>query len=65
MLAQPPMDTFKVLYADRRGDLLAAQGKRDDARQAYQDALQWLATDNANNGPVRRLVQLKLDALGG
>ncbi len=65
LLAQPPMDTFKALYADRRGDLLAAQGKRDDARQAYQDALQWLATDNANNGPVRRLVQLKLDALGG
>ncbi|KAG0322461.1 hypothetical protein BGZ97_006315 [Linnemannia gamsii] len=51
LLAQPPMDTFKALYADRRGDLLAAQGKRDDARQAYQDALQWLATDNANHGP--------------
>ncbi|BBE08896.1 MAG: putative negative regulator of RcsB-dependent stress response [Glomeribacter sp. 1016415] len=65
LLAEPPKDTFKALYADRRGDLFAAQGKRDDARQAYKDALQLLTADNLNNGPIHRLVQLKLDALGG
>ncbi|VCU70245.1 hypothetical protein PIGHUM_02312 [Pigmentiphaga humi] len=57
---QPPA-AFAALYADRRGDVLAGQGKRDEARKAYQDALATLdpATD------LRSSIQLKLDALGG
>ena len=60
-LAAPPA-AFAGLYDDRRGDLLAAQGKRDDARAAYRQALQTLAQDD---GSIRQLVQFKLDALGG
>lgn len=55
-------DGFGALRADRRGDLLAAAGKRDDARVAYRDALKQLASDDASS---RQIVQLKLDALGG
>ena len=49
----------RVAVADRRGDVLFAQGKLDEARKAYQQAL-----DLAEPGhPLRGLVQLKLDAL--
>jgi predicted negative regulator of RcsB-dependent stress response len=62
VLDDAPMDAFKGLVSDRRGDLLAAQGKRDDARAAYKVALDTLpATDSS----ARQLVQFKLDALGG
>jgi predicted negative regulator of RcsB-dependent stress response len=55
-------DAFKGLYADRRGDLLAAQGKRDDARAAYKTAL---AALDKGDPSARQLIQFKLDALGG
>jgi predicted negative regulator of RcsB-dependent stress response len=62
LLADQPLDAFKGVIADRRGDLLAAQGKRDDARAAYQVALGSLP---ANDTSARQLIQFKLDALGG
>ncbi|SAK69761.1 membrane protein [Caballeronia catudaia] len=62
LLADQPLDAFKGVIADRRGDLLAAQGKRDDARAAYKVALGALP---ANDTSARQLVQFKLDALGG
>jgi predicted negative regulator of RcsB-dependent stress response len=62
LLDHTPQDAFKGLVADRRGDLLAAAGKRDAAREAYRNALIALATADA---PQRQLVQFKLDALGG
>lgn len=52
---------YAGVVADRRGDVLAAQNKRDEARQAYRLALEKMAPNN----PGRQLVQLKLDALGG
>ncbi len=52
---------FAGAFADRRGDLLVAQGKRDEARAAYKLALEKLAA----NAATRPLVQMKLDALGG
>ena len=45
--------------ADRRGDVLAAQNKIDEARAAYTDAL---AKADAQH-PLRQIIQLKLDAL--
>jgi predicted negative regulator of RcsB-dependent stress response len=51
---------FEGLVADRRGDVLAAQGKTDEARAAYQAAYAAL-------GPsidYRRVVEAKLTALG-
>jgi predicted negative regulator of RcsB-dependent stress response len=44
---------------DRRGDVLAAQNKTEEARAAYRDAL---AKAEAQH-PLRAIIQLKLDAL--
>ncbi|HEU4622577.1 MAG TPA: tetratricopeptide repeat protein [Burkholderiaceae bacterium] len=54
-------DAFIALFADRRGDVLVAQGKIAEARKAYGDALAKLGNDD---GGLRSLVQIKLDALG-
>jgi predicted negative regulator of RcsB-dependent stress response len=62
VLQDTPSDAFKALFADRRGDLLAAAGKTDAARAAYREALAAVATGSASNG---QLIQFKLDALGG
>ncbi|MBB5406482.1 MULTISPECIES: YfgM family protein [Paraburkholderia] len=62
LLAEPQSDAFKGVVADRRGDLLAAQGKRDDARAAYKLALDSLSNSDSS---ARQLIQFKLDALGG
>jgi predicted negative regulator of RcsB-dependent stress response len=51
---------FAALVADRRGDVLLAQGKRDEAKAAYLAA--WKALDPALE--YRRLVDAKLAALG-
>lgn len=54
-------EQFAGLVADRRGDILVAQGRIEDARAAYQLALEKI--DPAN--PGRELIRLKLDAIGG
>jgi predicted negative regulator of RcsB-dependent stress response len=52
-------DALVASFADRRGDILLAMGKTDDARTAYKDAL-----DKAGGQhPMRPIIQLKLDAL--
>jgi len=58
-LKDPPA-SFAGLYADRRGDILLAQGKRDEAKAAWEDAVKSLG-----NEPAAQIVQLKIDALGG
>ncbi|OGA98519.1 MAG: hypothetical protein A3E25_14755 [Burkholderiales bacterium RIFCSPHIGHO2_12_FULL_69_20] len=50
---------FAGLVADRRGDVLLAQGKKDDARAAYQAA--YKALDDKVD--YRRLIEAKLTAL--
>ena len=54
-------DAFAGLYADLRGDVLAAAGRRDEARAAYQAANAKLDAKS----PYHAYVQVKLDALGG
>lgn len=51
---------FEALVADRRGDVYLAQGKRDEARAAYQKA--WAAFEPRTD--YRRLVEIKLNAVG-
>ncbi len=51
---------FVALVADRRGDVLAAQGKPDEAKAAYAAA--WKAMDPKVS--YRRLIDAKLAALG-
>ena len=52
---------FDAVYADRRGDLLLAQGKTAEARTAWQEALAKLDAKTTLRGSV----QLKLDLTGG
>ncbi len=58
-LLRAPPPGFEADYADRRGDILFAQGKPAAARTAYQEAL--LAAGPRN--PLRSLIQAKLDAI--
>ncbi|HTD90819.1 MAG TPA: tetratricopeptide repeat protein [Burkholderiales bacterium] len=51
---------FDGLYADLRGDILAAQNKRAEARAAYQAALE----KSDPRSSYRQLIQVKLDAQG-
>jgi len=51
---------FAALAADRRGDVLAAQGKSDEAKAAYQKA--WTAMDAKVD--YRRIVEAKLNVFG-
>jgi predicted negative regulator of RcsB-dependent stress response len=54
----PP--SFEGLFADRRGDVLAAQGKPAEAKKAWNEAIETLGVTN----PLTPIVKLKLDALG-
>jgi predicted negative regulator of RcsB-dependent stress response len=53
-------EKFDGLYADAKGDILAASGKAAEARAAYEAALAKLDP----KGQQRTYVQLKLDSLG-
>ena len=55
-----PAGPYAALAADRRGDVLLAQGKRDEARAAYQQAFKSMD----DKFEYRRLVDAKLTALG-
>jgi predicted negative regulator of RcsB-dependent stress response len=52
---------FAAQVADRKGDILAAQGKVTEARAAYKAALE--AADK--KVPGRQLIEMKLEAIGG
>lgn len=52
---------FRGIVADRKGDVMMAQGKAAEAHAAYKLALETMDAKN----PGRQLVQIKLDAIGG
>jgi predicted negative regulator of RcsB-dependent stress response len=54
-------DAFAGIYADARGDNLAAAGRIEEARTAYQTAVAQLDAKSS----YRNFVQVKLDALPG
>ena len=60
-LANATLPQFKADVEDRKGDILAAQNKMEEARSAYKAALE--AADK--NNPGRQLIQLKLESIGG
>ncbi len=59
-LLQNPPAAFTALFDDRRGDILAAQGKMDDARKAWEAAMAGLKDDS-----LQQVIELKLDASRG
>ena len=55
-----PVESMTGLYADLKGDIYLLQGRKVEARSAYQ-----LALDKSEAGsPYRSAIQLKLDSLG-
>lgn len=54
-------ESFDGLYADLRGDILAAAGRTNEARASYQSAI----TKLDPKSPYRNYVQVKLDGIGG
>lgn len=52
---------YAGLYADRRGDVLAAMGKGAEAKVAYKTALE----KTEKNSTAQQVIQLKLESLGG
>ncbi len=59
-LAAATAPGFEALVADRRGDVLVIQGKKDEARAAYQAAYKAMG----EKIDYRRLIEAKLTALG-
>jgi predicted negative regulator of RcsB-dependent stress response len=59
LLASEAVPSFRGSYAELRGDILLAQGKRDAARDAYSNAL----AGYGDAPEKRKLVQMKLDDL--
>lgn len=60
-LAQVKRDAgFEAEYLELKGDAYVAQGKPDEARAAYGEALKQVAAES----PYRRLLAMKLDDLG-
>jgi predicted negative regulator of RcsB-dependent stress response len=59
-LAATTAPGFEALVADRRGDVLALQGKKPEARAAYEAAYAAMS----DKIDYRRLIEAKLTALG-
>jgi predicted negative regulator of RcsB-dependent stress response len=54
-------EQFAGMVDDRKGDILVAQNKLEEARTAYRTALE----KTEEKSPGRQLIQIKLDAIGG
>ena len=65
ILKEKPISGFEALWLERRGDWYLAQKKTAEAKLSYQDA--WKKLDQAKEFPeeARRLLKVKLDAVGG
>jgi predicted negative regulator of RcsB-dependent stress response len=69
-LSVEPTAPFAALYAEQRGDVLAAQGKKAEAKAAYEAALVHLSASekgdaSSRSGPYREVLQIKLESSGG
>ena len=64
-LSGTPVAELASGFADLRGDVLAAAGKLDEARDAYRKALEEIAGGSGAAPRMREIIQVKLDALGG
>ncbi len=65
ILKDKPVAGFEALWLERRGDWYLAQKQNEKAKQSYQEA--WKKLDQAKEFPeeARRLLKVKLDAVGG
>ena len=65
VLKETPIAGFEALWLERRGDWYLVQKKNTEAKKSYEDA--WKKLDQAKEFPeeARRLLKVKLDAVGG
>ena len=65
ILKETPIAGFEALWLERRGDWYLAQKKNAEAKKSYEDA--WKTLNQAKEFPeeARRLLKVKLDAVGG
>ena len=65
ILKEKPIQGFEALWLVRRGDWYLVQKKNAEAKASYQEA--WKKLDQAKELPeeARRLLKVKLDAVGG
>jgi len=65
-LQAPADEGFAARFADLKGDVLLAQGKKEEARTAYKAAVSALEkATKAEAVTLREIAQAKLDAVGG
>lgn len=67
LLSEKHEDTFESLFQELRGDIFAAQGKRDDAVKAYKQAIDLVEKSGSKEREAQRLrlVEMKRDVLEG
>lgn len=65
ILKEKPIDGFESLWLERRGDWYLAQKKNADARTSYEAAWKQLNQSKEFSEEARRLLKVKLDAVGG
>ena len=65
VLKETPIAGFEALWLERRGDWYLAQKKNAEAKKSYEEA--WKKLDQAKefSEDARRLLKVKLDAVGG
>jgi len=65
ILKEKPISGFEPLWSERRGDWYLAQKNTAEARKSYEAA--WKQLNDAKEFPeeARRLLKVKLDAVGG
>jgi predicted negative regulator of RcsB-dependent stress response len=65
ILKEKPISGFEAIWLERRGDWYLAQKKFAEAKSSYQEA--WKKLDQAKEFPeeARRILKVKLDAVGG
>lgn len=56
---------FAPRFLEMKGDVLAVQGKKQEASQAYKSALEKLGQGNDEQRGFRELLQQKLESVGG
>jgi len=65
ILKEAPISGFQALWLERRGDWYLAQKKNAEAKKSYEEA--WKGLNQSKEFPeeARRLLKVKLDAVGG
>ena len=65
ILKEKPVSGFEALWLERRGDWYLAQKKTSEARTSYEAAWMQLNQTKELSEEARRLLKVKLDAVGG